>query len=447
MHLREALGVRKGEIIALVGAGGKTTAMYRLGRELADQGWRVVATTTTMIRPPVAGQSEALVVHGDPTHAMRMAAEALRDKHLITLASEHLVAKNKLRGVRPDLAASLLDLADAVIIEADGAKGRSLKAPAAHEPVVPRETTLLVPVVGIDAVGRPLTDETVHRVQLVSGLTGLACGETIHASVLASLLTHKQGALKSAPAHARVAPLINKVDDEAALAIARQIAGSIKGDPALDRVLIGSVTSDDPIAECWRRVSAVVLAAGASTRFGLPKQLVDVGGTTMIEHILHVVQQTGVDEVVVVLGHKAAQVARHIPSWCRIALNKRWQEGVSTSIQAGLDAINRIAQAVLFILADQPYIRCAEIDRLLQAYYGHTKAVVVPAYHGRRGNPVLFDRCLFPLLRDLRGDVGGRQVMERLPQQVLAVEMSSPEMFLDIDTRTDYEAFLRMREG
>ncbi len=447
MHLREALGVRKGEIIALVGAGGKTTAMYRLGRELADQGWRVVATTTTMIRPPAAGQTEALVVHSDPAHTLHLAAQALRDNHLITLASERLVAKNKLRGVKPDLVASLLDLADAVIIEADGAKGRSLKAPAAHEPVVPPETTLFVPVVGIDAVGRPLTDETVHRAQLVSGLTGLACGEAIHTSALACLLTHKQGALKGAPVHARVAPLINKADDEAALAIARQIACSIKGDPALDRVLIGSVTSDDPIVECWRRVSAVVLAAGAATRFGLPKQLVDVGGTTMIEHILHVVQRAGVDEVVVVLGHKAAQVARHIPSWCRIALNQRWQEGVSTSIQAGLDATSGPAQAVLFIVADQPYLRSGEIDRLLWAYYGHTKAVVVPVYQGRRGNPVLFDRSLFPLLRDLSGDSGGRQVMERLPQQVLTVEMPSPEMFVDIDTQADYEEYLRMREG
>jgi len=442
MQLWEALQVHKGEVISFVGAGGKTTAMYRLGRELAGQGWHVVTTTTTMIRPPSLTQTGELIVTDNPTQALHLVAEALRRKHLITLASQRLEAENKLKGIAPDLVAALVNLADVVIIEADGARGLSLKAPAAHEPMAPAETSLFIPVVGIDVVGRQLTKEVVHRPELVAGLTGLTHGGMISAAVVASLLVHQQGALKGAPDHARVIPLINKVHDKMTLVTARQIAGQVKGNSLLDRVLIGAVASDDPIIECWRRVSAVVLAAGASKRFGLSKQLLPVAGTTMIEHILDAVIATSVDEVVVVLGYSASQIAEHIPPGCRAALNKDWETGISSSIRVGLEAIDPHAEAVLFVLADQPFVTSGALERILQAYYGSTKPIVAPVYQGQRGTPVLFDQRFFSALRALCGDVGGREVMARFANEVLDVEMQSPEMFLDIDTPTDYEKFL-----
>jgi molybdenum cofactor cytidylyltransferase len=446
MRLWEALQPRKGEVISFVGAGGKTTAMYCLGRELARQGWRVITTTTTMIRPPTLNPREGLIVESDSAQAVRLAKAALCHKRLITLASQRLEAENKLKGIELGLVAAIVELVDAVIVEADGARGLSLKAPAAYEPVVPSETTLLVPVVGIDAVGRRLTEETVHRPGLVARLTGWALGETIHPPLLARLLVHPQGALKGAPADARVAPLINKVHDEATLVAARQVASRIKANPSLERVLIGAVATDDPVIECWRRVSAVVLAAGASKRFGRPKQLLPAAGTTMIEHVLNVVRASSVDEVVVVLGHSAAQVAGRIPPGCRTVLNEDWESGISSSIRAGLEAIDGKAEAALFVLADQPHINSEGIERILQAYYGSIKSIVVPAYRGVTGAPVLFDRRRFPALKALRGDVGGRQIIARSANQVLTVEMQASDMFIDIDTPTDYEELRKRNE-
>jgi molybdenum cofactor cytidylyltransferase len=446
MRLWEALQPRKGEVISFVGAGGKTTAMYCLGRELASQGWRVITTTTTMIRPPTLNPREGLIVESDSAQAVRLVKAALRHKRLITLASQRLGAENKLKGIEPGLVAAITELVDAVIVEADGARGLSLKAPAAYEPVVPCATTLLVPVVGIDAVGRRLAEETVHRPELVARLTGWALGEMIHPSLLATLLVHPQGALKGAPADARVAPLINKVHDEATLVAARQVASLTKANPSLERVLIGAVATDEPVIECWRRVSAVVLAAGASKRFGRPKQLLPVAGTTMIEHVLNVVRASSVDEVVVVLGHCAAQVAGRIPPGCRTALNKDWEAGISSSIRVGLEAIDGKAVAALFVLADQPHINNEGIERILQAYYGSSKSIVVPAYRGQSGAPVLFDRRLFPALKALRGDVGGRQIIARYANQVLTVEMQSSDMFIDIDTPTDYDELRKRNE-
>ena len=465
MRLCEALRVSQGDVVSFVGAGGKTSAMYRLGRELARQDWRVIVTTTTMIRPPTLQPGEGLVVADDLTQALDLIQKALSQNHrpkrgygvpMVTLAAQQLPAENKLKGVPPGWIASLTHLADVVLIEADGSRGLPIKAPAAHEPVVPVETSLLIPVVGIDAVGLPLSAETAHRPALVAALTGLAMGDVITTATVSGLLVHPQGALKGAPPHARVAALINKVEDEAALDTARHIAAQIKSAPALERVLIGAVASgetiavatDDPIVECWRRVSAAVLAGGGSKRLGRTKQLLPVSGTTMIEHVLHTVLDTSVDEVIVVLGHAAAEIAPHIPVGCRTVVNPDWQDGISSSIRAGLQAMDHRSEAALFVLADQPLLTSAALQRILYAYYGTTKAIVAPVYRGQRGAPALFDRRMFSALRSLNGDVGGHEVIQQFPHEVLPVEMEAAQMFLDVDTAADYEQLRRqMEEG
>lgn len=446
MRLAEGLAVENGEVVAFVGAGGKTTAMFRLGRELTSRNWRVLVTTTTMIRPPTLQPGEGLVLARDRQQALELAAEALSQNHLLTLATQHLPALNKLKGVPPDWIAALMPLADVVLIEADGSRGLPLKAPAAHEPVIPPETSLLVPVVGIDAVGLTLSEENVHRPALVAALTGLALGDVITTAAVAAVLVHPQGALKNTPSHSRIVPLINKVQSETALDAARDVAARVKahrGRPEVQRVVIAALAADDPVTERWRRVSAVILAAGGSTRLGQPKQLLPVGGSTMIEHVLRAVMGTDVDQIIVVLGHAAAEIAPHIPAGCQIVLNQDWQAGIGSSIQAGLEAAHHRAEAVLFILADQPLLTSAALERILFAYYGTTKAIVVPVYSGQRGAPALFDRRTFAALRSLRGDVGGREVIRQLPHEVLLVEMEAAEMLFDVDTASDYEQLLK----
>jgi molybdenum cofactor cytidylyltransferase len=128
-------------------------------------------------------------------------------------------------------------------------------------------------------------------------------------------------------------------------------------------------------------------------------------------------------------------------------VNEDWEAGLSSSIRVGLDAIDPAAHAALFVLADQPLINSKDVERILRAYYGSMRPIVVPTCRGQRGNPVLFDRHLFPALKDLRGDVGGRELVVRLEDEVLPVEMQSSDLFFDIDTPAAYEQFLRAHEG
>lgn len=450
MHLSEALDVVKGDVISLVGAGGKTTAMYRLGCELAGRGWRVITTTTTMIHPPLSDQSQELIVEDRADRALRRVGEALQLKNSITLASQRLSAENKLRGIEPEWVRSLRSLADVVIIEADGARGLPLKAPAAHEPVVPTETTLFIPVCGITALGRQLTAHAVHRPELVARLTGLACGELVTDEAIVRLLLHPLGGLKGAPAQARVQPLLNQVSNAESLAAARRIAARVKADPSVDRVLIGAVATESPVLEIWRRVAAVVLAAGESRRLGRPKQLLTVGQTTMIEHVSRTVLGAHLDQVVVVLGSRAAEIAPHVAPGARSVWNADWSSGISSSIRTGLSAVNATMEAALFVLADQPQLTSSVLEHIVRAYYSSDKSIVVPAYQGRRGSPVLFDRRHFDELKALQGDVGGRAVAQRHPECVLEVELAEDfdtsweagEILADIDTPADYERFL-----
>jgi len=152
--------------------------MYRLGRELADRGWRVITTTTTMIRPPLPDQSQELIVEDRADQALRRVSAALQLKGSITLASQRLSAENKLRGIEPEWVRSLRPLADVVIIEADGARGLPLKAPATHEPVVPTETTLFIPRMWNHSTG-PAAPHRGAAPQLWQDCTGPACGELV----------------------------------------------------------------------------------------------------------------------------------------------------------------------------------------------------------------------------------------------------------------------------
>jgi molybdenum cofactor cytidylyltransferase len=298
---------------------------------------------------------------------------------------------------------------------------------------------VLLPVAAADAVGRPLDERFVHRPEIVAQVTGAELGQIITPDLVAAVLLHLEGGLKNAPPEARVLPLINKVS-YARLETAREIAGALLKSTRVQRALLCAVAQDDPVKEVWGRVAAIVLAAGGSRRFGSPKQLLPWKGKTLLEHVVDGVLDSGVDQVVVVLGHEREAIGALVRDRrVETVVNEDWERGQSGSIRAGLQALSDSCDAGLFVLADQPHVTPELIDSILARYRRTLAPIVAPAHRGRRGNPVLFARTLFPELLEMQGDQGGRHVMERHDNEVETVEVRDPTLFLDIDTVDDYE--------
>ncbi len=223
--LSEMLPLQSGMIVALVGAGGKTTTMFRLAAELTARGKRVITTTTTHIGTPKAGQTGLLLLTGEHKRWREAAAEGLANHQHITVAAA-TTAEGKLQGIAPEWADDLRALpgVSAVLVEADGAKGRLIKAPAAHEPVIPASTGLVLLLMSAEALGQPLSDTIAHRPEQISAVTGLVLGETITSPALAALATSDDGLLKGCPPTAKAILVLTHASPpllEAAQATAR----------------------------------------------------------------------------------------------------------------------------------------------------------------------------------------------------------------------------------
>jgi probable selenium-dependent hydroxylase accessory protein YqeC len=253
MSLVKAFGVAGDEVVALVGGGGKSTAMFRLAREVADAGGFAITTTTTHIFGAQTALAPARVPAADATREGIVAALSSH-RHVLVVGPTD-PATNRAAGVSLELFSALRSwFPDACIVnEADGSRTRPFKAPAAHEPVITMETTLVVPVVGADVFGKALDADHVHRPELVAALSGAPLGAPITPEVVARVLAHPVGGRKGVPVGARVMVLINKVESVPHRALARETAERLLREPAIQAVLLASVRADDPVLEVCSR--------------------------------------------------------------------------------------------------------------------------------------------------------------------------------------------------
>ena len=468
-------------VVTLVGAGGKTSALFRLADEAVAGGRRVVTTTTTHIFAAQAEDAPArLEVKPDETDAIDWAAlEALLARHghcfiwsppgfrspeSAVRPTSASPTGSKRQGLPPEvvdaLAARAGDLGISLIaIEGDGSRRRPVKAPASHEPVIPVCTTHLVPVAGLDGLGLPLDEPYVHRPEQVRTLLQEKdASKRLTPRMLGRLLVEPYGrgvraeergetappGSGSQPGGARLIPLLNKADSAPRLAAARLIAQRLaqQNQPAL----IGAVGagSGAAIRERWGATAAVVLAAGESRRMGRPKQLLRWQGEPLVTRAARIALESGASETVVVTGAVADQVEAALAPLreagrgrLRVVFNPVWQEGQAGSVRAAVKALPAACEAAMFLPVDQPRLPAALLRRLWQAWRGGSDLAAVAVDGAVRGAPALFDRRFFSRLRLLQGDRGGGMLLRRHAGEVSAIEAQG-EWLTDVDTPEEW---------
>ena len=190
------------------------------------------------------------------------------------------------------------------------------------------------------------------------------------------------------------------------------------------------------------RVAGVVLAAGPSSRFGddLPKQLLELEGEPLVRRVARRALESNLIDVIVVVGYREREITAALGVLpLQVVVNPHFEQGQSTSVRVGLAEVRPDATAAMFLPVDQPHLTRRVIDRLIAAHEKTSASIVVPAFEGERGAPVLFDSTLFPELAHISGDSGGRQLFPRHADKIVEVQLASREPLLDIDTPEDWE--------
>ncbi|MFO7601385.1 MAG: selenium cofactor biosynthesis protein YqeC [Candidatus Desulfacyla sp.] len=239
-----ALDLKDREHVAIVGGGGKTSLCFAMAEELLAFGKRVVTTTTTKVWQKEADRAPCRVFCPSGTRDFNRLKEGLREKGHAFVAQRPLDT-GKVEGISPETADALfrdVDI-DYVIGEADGAAGRPVKTPAEQEPVIPASATLVIAMIGLEAMGMPLDPGVVFRLALFKDLTGLDEGNTLIPSALAKVFQSPKGLFKGTPQFARRIAFLNKADllrqDQDAEDLARRLL-RLPCKP-IERVVIGSL--------------------------------------------------------------------------------------------------------------------------------------------------------------------------------------------------------------
>ncbi len=256
MTFFEAFDIPPKSVVAIVGAGGKTTLLYRLAREMAPEAARsggiVLITTTTKVFRPTEEEAEAVILSADLDEARKRVRKAARKDLRVVLATgshpDPRYGREKLDGIPPEWAGDLLEIEEVtwVLVEADGSQRRPLKAPAESEPVWPVPTHLAIGILGLSALGRPLGPEWAFRPESVGSITGLREGEAVGPKDYAALLAHPEGIFRGCPDGVRVIGFLNQAEETDRVVAEEEIGYILKeeGSARLESLFAGSLQSD-----------------------------------------------------------------------------------------------------------------------------------------------------------------------------------------------------------
>jgi molybdenum cofactor cytidylyltransferase len=450
MKLSQVMRLSKTPRLAIVGAGGKTTALAMLAQEFPKP--LVISTTTHLGTWQTNFSDKHLIIQKDTDWA-KIEDELHSGIILITEGPE----KGRLRGLGKDRIYRLYDLCEKhrlpLLLECDGARQLPIKAPGEHEPPIPEFVDTVVVIAGLSGLEKHLNNETVYNPEIFSRLSNVPMGDLITNSALEKVIAHKQGGIKNIPNNAKRFLILNQADTLIRQVKAGKIAKNLLN--YFDGVIITELFRERFHARI-ETSAAIILAAGSSSRYGNTKQLLNYEGIPFITAVTRSAINAGLAPIVVVTGADAIAVSNALDVFSNeiiIIYNPDWQNGQSTSIRAGINTLtvykskptNEINKenhpkdpgSAIFLLADQPQVNPAVLVSLVEEHGRSFSPVIAPLVDGQRGNPILFDKITFPELRNLEGDIGGRGIFSKFsPVYMKWIDHS---LLHDVDFPTDYE--------
>jgi molybdenum cofactor cytidylyltransferase len=433
--------------IAFVGSGGKTTAIFRLARELPSP---IIVTATTHLHVDQVRLADIHLI-AEKLDDIAGLEENLHGVILVTGSQNG----DRVVGINDHILFRLHEISTShnlpLLIEADGSRQRPLKAPADHEPLLPKFIKTVVVVTALTGLGKSLSEQFVHRPDIFSRLGNLTLSDTISPESIVRVLSHPAGGLKNIPAGARRISLLNQADTPELKAQAKGMAEQLLS--SFQAVIIASLNPQSTIPNqqhqihaVYEPVAGIILAAGGSSRFGQPKPMLDWHGKPFVRAVAETALAAGLSPVVVVTGAHAQAVESAIHDLpLTIHHNLDWQSGQSSSIRTGLAGqplltggrvgLRNVGSAI-FLLADQPQVTPTVLRALSEEHAQTLAPIVAPLVQGQRTNPVLFDRLTFPDLMSLNGDIGGRALFNKYPHGYLTWQDES--LLFDVDTPEEY---------
>ncbi|MDO9085843.1 MAG: selenium cofactor biosynthesis protein YqeC [Anaerolineaceae bacterium] len=420
--------------IAWVGAGGKTSLIFSIARELFSQKC-VITTSTKMALEEITKSDQAIKV----SSFKELYFESLSGVCLLykDLADDD---KSKITGLDAQhletLSQSMKINEIPLLIEADGSKRKSLKFPGIHEPNIPEFVNKVCVVAGLSVIGKPLSDQDFHRPNEIAQALGISLGDIFTADHLFKILTNPEGGLKNIPQNAEKIVFLHQADQMVNSNDINILAYNLK--KYFDHVILSHLENGClEIVAHWGNIGCVILAAGSSSRFGSPKQLAIYNNETFIETVIQKALNINFSEILVVLGAFYKEIYPLINKFnVRIINNHDWEKGQATSVKTGVTAIskNKI-EAILFLLVDQPQISTKIIKNVLNIFAYQKSNIIVHSFNEQNSHPILFSHKTFSDLLKIEGDQGGRQLFKMYSPMKIKLEDSI--LAMDIDSMND----------
>ncbi len=447
LSLYRCLGVDYPAVVSFYGAGGKTTLLKKLALEAAQAGKKVLLTTTTRIYPP---DGMPLFLSRELKGSLQELKDFYKNNNTAALGKK-ILEDGKVEGLLPaDIELLAEETPLVILVEADGAKGFSIKGHASHEPVIPARSDIIVPVIGADALDLPLNETSVHRPGHLAEALGEKENTVIDLKIIGRTFQHMFGLGQELAPRSQLTAILNKADRlENPGTSVLEIACFLRSPGSNMRLLVTVGREQHPVkfnlslraGENPVKVACVLLAAGSSTRMGRDKLNLPVGNKKMLEQTVEQIIEAGIAEIIVVTRPQSGWSGIFGTKKCRIIENPDHESGMAGSLKLGLSAVNSDVQGVIFALGDQPHVPADVYRSLIARYRSNLKIATCPVYMGTRGNPTLIDRQAWPDLMKITGDRGGRNIISRLDRNQLdLVETETSSVITDIDTPEDYQS-------